>query len=40
MLDVRIVYEDREHWQPMFYLPEEWGLDPKEVYGEISIPTS
>lgn len=36
MLDLRIIYQDREHWHSTFCIPAEYGLEPAEVFGESS----
>ena len=33
-LNVRLIYQDREHWCSTFWLPAESNLDPSEVFGE------
>jgi len=34
-LNVRLIYQDREHWRSTFWLPAEYGLDPAEVFGGV-----
>ena len=33
-LDVRLIYQDHDHWRSTFWLPAEYGLDPAEVFGD------
>jgi site-specific DNA recombinase len=34
MLNLRVIYKDRENCRSTFYLPAEWGLNPAEVFGD------